>query len=241
MTLNTNIAEHTVGFILRDEATASFFEGFLADGGAEPEVTVESDEKLISLIMENTPEVENLACAEFNALAYAASKGILPFGAVIFHGCAFVWRERAWIFTAPSGTGKTTQYVQWKRRFGGEIEILNGDKPVIAVEDGEVNVYCSPWKGKERMGNLLRAPLGGIIMLAQADENRIQRLGVRACAPYLYRRFVVNDLSADEMKTVCAIEEKMLEKAPVWLLCNRGDIASAELTHEELCRYTDKL
>lgn len=237
MNVNIKVAGKVISCGLRYDDTAGFLNGWITDEPAD--TYAEADVSMIDEILRITPEVGSRSCAEFNALAYDVSRKLVPFGSVIFHGCAFIWRKKVWIFTAPSGTGKTTQYVQWKRRYGDEIEILNGDKPVIMVDGDSVYVSCSPWKGKERMGNPVSAPLGGIIILSQAEENTVTRLSVRAAAPSIYRRFVLYGTDSDEMKQVCAIEEKMLKSVPVWLLRNLGDLASAELTHDALCAYLD--
>ena len=72
--------------------------------------------------------------------------------------------------------GKTTHYKQWKRLFPNEVEMLNGDKPVLNFEKQYVTVSASPWAGKENMRQLRTAPLGGIVFLAQDKQNIIKRL-----------------------------------------------------------------
>ena len=92
------------------------------------------------------------AYIEYMELSLKISDALLPFNRVIFHGTAFLWREKAWIFTAVSGTGKTTQYLRWKAIFGEEVQILNGDKPILAVDGENIIVYPSPWNGMEWKG-----------------------------------------------------------------------------------------
>ena len=58
----------------------------------------------------------------------------------------------AYIFTAPSGTGKTTHTMLWKKHFGDRAVIVNGDKPLIRLQGGKVYVCSTPWKGKEELG-----------------------------------------------------------------------------------------
>lgn len=84
-------------------------------------------ERLLPLYEEGStaPYVEHME------LCTRACDALLPFERAIFHGVAFIWRGQAWLLTALSGTGKTTHYIQWKRQYGGEISIINGDKPVL--------------------------------------------------------------------------------------------------------------
>ena len=73
----------------------------------------------------------------------------------------------------PSGAGKTTHYLRWKLRYGEELRLLNGDKPLLEIPpEGAITVHPSPWYGKEGMQQYFSGPLGGIILLEKAVENR---------------------------------------------------------------------
>lgn len=175
---------------------------------------------------------------ECNELPFAVSNALLPYGRCLFHGVAFVWKERAWIFTAPPGVGKTTQYVLWKLRYADEVNVLNGDKPLLECRaDGSVWVHPTPWQGKEHIGRMESAPLGGIICLVQRRENRIRQLTPKEAAGIVYRQLLYwpeDEATADR---ACAAAKQVLRKTPVWLLENRGDDASAQLTHDTLTEW----
>ena len=176
-------------------------------------------------------------------ISRAAGTALLPFGRAVFHGAAFVWRQKAWIFAAPSGTGKTTQYRLWKLLFGDEIQMLCGDKPVIEIEHGGTTVFPSPWRGKENMGNRITAPLGGIIILEQEKENSIRRLLPREAAGRIYLQFMFSRKTKEQLLAVCSLEHRLLSTVPVWLLKNRGDEASAMLCRETIEKelYADEI
>lgn len=171
---------------------------------------------------------------EYMELCQDISDALLPFGRVVFHGAAFMWRGRAWIFAALSGTGKTTQYLRWKELYGDEVQIINGDKPVLSVGDGSVTVHPSPWNGKEGMGQQLSAPLGGIILLRQSSENRIRRVSPREAVGPVFVQLIISRVTADNVRAACRLEDIMLRQTPVWRLENRGDAASAMLCRSAL-------
>ena len=154
---------------------------------------------------------------------------------VVFHGAAFLWHGRAYLFSAPSGTGKTTQLKLWKEMFGAEVEILNGDKPILELTDRDVLVHPSPWKGKEGLGrDDLVAPLSGIVLLQQDSSNSIAPISGAEAAAKLFGRIYSTFTSEEDVLRAAGILDGILQKTPVWLLRNLGDKASALLTYQTL-------
>ena len=175
---------------------------------------------------------------EYMELCPAISSAITVFDRIVFHAVSFIWKDLAWLVTAPSGTGKSTHYCLWKLLCPDEIQIINGDKPIVYIENDEVFATTSPWAGKENMSQRLSAKLGGIIVLEQSDSNEITRLTVHESAGKVFSQFLFDCNTEQEAKTACRIAEKML-KTPVWLLKNRGDIESAKLCRKTLQIYLD--
>ena len=169
-------------------------------------------------------------------LCTRACDALLPFERAIFHGVAFIWRGQAWLLTALSGTGKTTHYIQWKRQYGSEISIINGDKPVLDFSDEGISVHPSPWRGKENMGSMRSAPLGGIIMLKKGQGNAMRRVEPQEAVAELFMQFLFTRSTPLDVRRVCALEERLLQSVPVWQLVNRGDEASARLCHDTLAK-----
>jgi len=92
------------------------------------------------------------------------------------HGAAVLYKGKAWLFTAPSGTGKSTHVALWKKLLGDEAVILNGDKPFLRWLDGRAVVFGSPWRGKEGWGENRSAPLGGIFILRRGQTDRVEQI-----------------------------------------------------------------
>lgn len=210
------------------------FDGFLSD--SVPKRSVSVPPGVVDKERAVYPQDSSAPYIEYMELCPRVSDALLSFDRVIFHGVAFLWREKAWIFTAPSGTGKTTQYIRWKTLFGGEVSIINGDKPVLSFENDMITVHPSPWNGKEGMGQPLSAPLGGIVMLRQSRRNSIERVSAKEVAGALFIQFLFSRNTPDDVRKVCRMEERMLRNIPVWRLENRGDADSARLCHDTLAK-----
>lgn len=160
---------------------------------------------------------------------------LMPYHRMVFHGAAFKWNEKAYIFTAPSGTGKTTQVKLWETLFPDEMTILNGDKPILEMKDHEIIVHPSPWKGKENLGrDDITVPLGGIIFLRQDQSNSIKKLSESEAAGLLFGRSYTTFSTEKEVLMNADLLTTILEAVPVWLLKNKGDQQSAIITHQTL-------
>ncbi len=112
---------------------------------------------------------------------------LLQYGALVFHGSALAADGKAYLFTAPSGTGKTTHSRLWLSEVPGAY-ILNGDKPLLLVRDGRVFVCGTPWRGKERYGVNETLPLAAICQLERARTNRIERISLHDALPVLIQQ-----------------------------------------------------
>ena len=174
---------------------------------------------------------------EFRTQTELTSHPLLKFGCCIFHAVAFCRQGRAFLLTAPSGTGKTTQFLNWQRLHPGEITMICGDMPVLEQRsDGAVWVHPSPWNGKENLGDRHHppAPLAGIVLLEQGQDNTIAPLPVREAIPALFPQFIVQPNTEAEILALTGLMDQMLRTVPVRKLTNRGDDASTELLRQTL-------
>lgn len=156
------------------------------------------------------------------------------YNAFLFHSAAVKQGDSAYIFSAPSGTGKSTHLRLWMRRFGKELAVINGDKPILRLsQEGTFRVYGTPWAGKEGWQNNISGELRGICFLEQSPQNRIRRLtpeegSSRALQQILFPKEPA--LLAEMLK----LTDRLLFSAPLYLLsCNISEEA-AELSFRTL-------
>lgn len=122
------------------------------------------------------------------ALLRKISDEILNHGAFLVHGAAIGIGDRAYLFTAPSGTGKTTHILKWVKEYH-DVTIINGDKPFILINKNNEPYVCgSPWAGKESFYNNTMLPLKAIVMLERNDDNIINQVSYMDAFPFFYRQ-----------------------------------------------------
>lgn len=95
---------------------------------------------------------------------------------LLVHGSALEADGVGYLFTAPSGTGKSTHARLWRELLGARVRMINDDKPLLRLGPEGVTVYGTPWNGKHRLGENVAVPLRAICFLEQAAENAITPL-----------------------------------------------------------------
>ena len=106
----------------------------------------------------------------------------------LFHGSAIAVDDRAVLFTAKSGTGKSTHTKLWRDRFGDRAVMINDDKPLLRVEGDGAVIYGTPWDGKHRISTNCKKPLEAICILERGEENQIRQISAREALPMLMQQ-----------------------------------------------------
>lgn len=94
-------------------------------------------------------------------------------GALMLHGSTIAVDGKAYLFTAPCGTGKSTHTRLWRELFGVRAVMVNDDKPFLKVTSAGIFAYGSPWCGKHGLATNTCVPLHGICCLHRGKENLI--------------------------------------------------------------------
>ena len=143
----------------------------------------------------------------------------------LMHGALVAWKRAGYIFTAPSGTGKTTHVRLWKKYLGSDAEIINGDKPILEVKEDEIVAYGTPWAGKERLQKNTCVPVRGICFLRQSEINTIHRLSKKEALLLLLPQIYIMSDSQKAGKTLELFSE-VLERIPIYeFRCNISEQA----------------
>lgn len=217
--------------------TVRYFEGYIAERDCEGwDIRVEdTDAAMFPLICRNG---ELDPYAEAYLLMPKVSSYLLQYQCTLIHGVSIARHGYSWLITAPSGTGKTTQLRHWQDLWPDEFELINGDKSLLALHrDGRFWLHPSPWMGKEKDRGTASAPLAGIIVLEQADGNRIRRLTPRDSVLRIYQQFLILGYDPSEVRRTGMLESKLLEGTPIWLMENIGDKESAGLMRRTMEDY----
>lgn len=136
------------------------------------------------------------------ALYRMIASRMLEYDTVLFHGSAISVDGQGYLFTALSGTGKSTHTALWRSHFGDRAVMVNDDKPLLRVTKGGVFVCGTPWNGKHNLGCNISVPLKGICVLNRGTENTIRTLTPSEAIPYLLQQSYIPPESAAAAKVM---------------------------------------
>lgn len=157
---------------------------------------------------------------EINAIHCLLAEKLASYQVLLLHGSAICMDGQAYVFTAPSGTGKSTHTRLWREVFGERAWVINDDKPLIRIEAGGVTVYGSPWDGKHHLSCNAFAPLKAIVELSRDTENRIIPMQT-ADAFAVVMRQVFSPRDKETLLQVLSLEKQLLQTVDFYkLFCN---------------------
>lgn len=192
-------------------------ENYLTDEEPDCHISISTD--YLKSKLSSTP-FSSLGYLEYLEVYREICNWVVRHDGIMMHGAVIGFNNSAYMFTAPSGTGKTTHITQWKKLFGDKVVVINGDKPLIRKINGEYIVYGTPWCGKEYWNTNTKAPLKGIFLLSRALENSVSVVESDKFNSFLIKQVYLPTLLSDKLKTLDFIDE-MFSSIPLYSLgCN---------------------
>ena len=146
---------------------------------------------------------------------------------LMLHAAFIRWRGKGILFTAPSGTGKSTQAELWEKYEGADI--LNGDRAAVRRdESGCWQAYGLPYAGSSGIYRNEKAPVSMIVVLRQSKENRIRSLGMLEIVQFLYPETTVHHWEPDFVEKALTLLTELAGEVPIYLLECRPDRGAVE-------------
>ncbi len=166
-------------------------------------------------------DVEDLGGAslnirQFNMLGLVMKYITLHHGGLMVHSSSLSYNNNGIIFSADSGTGKSTHTRLWRKVFDG-VEIINDDMPVIRFINDKWHLCGGPWSGKTEININKKVPLSAIVFIERGEKNEIDRIYAPDSVFRLMKQTLIppgKKLTSTAMTNI----SKLLESVPVYRL-----------------------
>lgn len=152
---------------------------------------------------------------------------------MLFHGSCVAVDGVGYLFTAKSGTGKSTHTRLWRELLGDRAVMVNDDKPLIRVTDAGATIFGTPWNGKHRLGADLAVPLKALCILERAAENAIRPISESEAYPMLLQQ-VYRPADADALARTLQLIDTMLRTVRLWRMGCNMDLEAARIAYDAM-------
>ena len=151
---------------------------------------------------------------------------------LLLHASFIRWQGSGILFSAPSGTGKSTQAALWEKY--RDAVVVNGDKGAISVHGGEIHAHGLPFCGTSGICSAYDLPVRAIVSLTQAPENTAVRLhGAAALQAVVQNSFGTKSLCFPK---IIDLASAILEKVPVYRLSCTPDERAVDVLWQAIFR-----
>ena len=220
------------------EAVHKLWSGYVSDG--EPTVFVEptdadmESERAKAVVVarrEGRSAISSDDVLETLAVYRIVAEALVDHGVFLFHGSAIELDGEAYIFTAASGTGKSTHTALWRKVFGERAVMINDDKPLIRVTPDGAFVLGTPYNGKHRIGTNMTSPLKAICILTRGEQNSINEITFAEAYEMLVQQ-TYRPRSGKALAETLALIDELKKHARFYRLACNMDPEAAKVAYE---------
>ena len=148
-----------------------------------------------------------------------------------FHSSSLAIDGEGYLFTAASGTGKSTHTRNWRKYFGDRVTMINDDKPLIRKIDGKYFVCGTPWMGKSNIGCNMSVPIKAVYVLRRGEENRAEKISPGVVFNHLLEATLIPK-TRENMTKLLEMFNELFGRADLFLLTCNKDVDSARVAYE---------
>lgn len=151
---------------------------------------------------------------------------LLTGGGLLLHAALIRTAAGAVAFTAPPGTGKSTQAELWRRHRGADI--LNGDRAGLMPREDGWGAWGLPCAGSSGIYRNEGAPLAAVAVVRRSPDNRVTPLGPARAFAALLPEICVHRWDRDFTEEAVTALEALVTRVPVYTLECRPDRGAVE-------------
>lgn len=172
---------------------------------------------------------------EYLWMGTAFNVKLLEYNGMFLHSSTVVVDGKAYSFSAPCGTGKSTHTSLWLKLLGDRAFILNDDKAAYRLIDGRYYAFGTPFSGKHDINVNTSAELSGICFIEQAETNSIERMDIDSAVPLIFSQ-TLRPSNVRRTMMLCDFIDELIRRVPVYKLRCNMDVEAAQIAFETMKR-----
>jgi hypothetical protein len=159
---------------------------------------------------------------------------VIFLGGVMIHSSCIAYKDQAILFSADSGTGKSTHTGLWKELYQDDVRFINDDKPILRIVNDKVYAFGTPWSGKTDLNSNLALPLKGIVILERGINNEINEVTLNEVIKTVFANIIVPNENKDIASLALSTYNDILNKVPLYRLKCNISLEAPKIVKEEV-------
>lgn len=159
---------------------------------------------------------------------------LLKHNGLMLHSSCVEKDGYAYLFSARSGTGKSTHTHLWLNTLSG-TRIINDDKPALIFENGVWYACGTPFSGKTDENVNTKIPIRAIVFLYRNKTNEVEKLPASKAVGLLLEQ-TINPANRTLAENMLSLADSLLKNIPVFSLGCNMDPQAAEIAYNEIER-----
>ena len=226
-------------------STEQYFKAYVTDEDAHFSIAVSAEDLVFEQAeLDEEARLEGFRRRQFTdpfleraAIQRAFAEHLFDLDTLLLHGSTVAVDGKAYLFTARSGTGKSTHTRLWMEVFGPRATMVNDDKPFLQLRSEGVYACGSPWSGKHGLDSNVTLPLEGICILERGQQNHIRPMDIQDALPMLLHQSYV-PLCQEKAARLDALVRRLAQQIPLWHMRCTKDPEAAQVAHAAMSKTT---
>ena len=235
------IAGLVVGVQPMFQSTREYCRPYLSDKTPDFFVTVTPEDLIFQqALLEQEAVEEGIKLRKFKdpfleraTIQRKVADRLLSRDTLMFHGSTVAVDGKAYLFTGPCGTGKSTHTRFWREVFGQRAVMINDDMPFLQITPNGVLAYGSPWSGKHGLSTNICADLQGICFLQRGGENEIHPI-TPGQGNAAVRHQMHTPIDEALLKKAISLADRLTEAVPLWQMRCNMQAKAAEVSYQAM-------
>ena len=205
---------------------------YKSDFEGKPDIVINVPKEISMIYQDNNPHF-TLGSCEYSIAGNQFYTQLLDHDGMMLHSSSIMMDGNAYLFSARSGTGKSTHTAIWRKLYGKDRAVtFNDDKPAIRIIDSKVYACGTPFSGKSDINLNVVVPLKAICFIERSETNYIEKIPPFKAIPLIINQTIFKGQTPEIQQKVQNMIARIISTVPVYKLgCTISDEA-AILAHD---------
>ena len=208
---------------------------FLYENRHVGEIRISRDFKQAVIAFRPAPDNTLLSDEVSTAIRMPFMLAALKKGMLYIHSTSVLYKDRAYLFSAAAGTGKSTHATLWKECFG--VDQINGDTNLLRIDGDRITVVGTPWCGTSDIRSAEDYPLGGIIFLKRDQSDFTEEFTGGASLPALLARCITPSWTGEMEEMIISSARQIADRSMLLRLHCTKEPSAARVMKDYIDRH----